>query len=118
GRGRPAAVSGARAAGVASGVGRLEALAPTAAERDSLKQAAQAFNDFRAIVVRARGLRARGDVKRAEELMQSSGQPIVTRVVSTMDNLVRLTQGSLDRSQTEATEALGETRTAIERLRA
>ncbi|PYN11779.1 MAG: hypothetical protein DME06_10925, partial [Candidatus Rokuibacteriota bacterium] len=113
-----AAVSSARAARIAQELDRVEELVTTDAERDALKQAAQAFNDFRAIVVRARGLRARGDVKRAEELMQSSGQPIVTRVVSTMDNLVRLTQGSLDRSQTEATEALGETRTAIERLRA
>jgi signal transduction histidine kinase len=113
-----AAVSSARAARIASELDRVEALVTTDAERDSLKQAAQAFNDFRAIVVRARGLRARGDVKGAEELMQSTGQPIVTRVVSTMDRLVRLTQSSLDRSQTAATEALGETRTAIERLRA
>src|SRR6266478_6065824 len=113
-----AAVSSARATRIASELDRVETLVTTDAERDSLKQAAQAFNDFRAIVVRARGRRSRGDVKRAEELMQSTGLPIVTRVVSTMDNLVRLTQGSLDRSQTEATEALGETRTAIERLRA
>ena len=108
-----AAVSSARAARIAQELDRVEELVTTDAERDALKQAAQAFNDFRAIVVRARG-----DVKRAEELMQSAGQPIVTRVVSTMDGLVRLTQSSLDRSQTEATAALGETRTAIERLRA
>ena len=113
-----AAVSSARAARIAQELDRVEELVTTDAERDALKQAAQAFNDFRAIVVRARGLRAGGDVKRAEELMRSAGQPIVTRVVSTMDGLVRLTQSSLDRSQTEATAALGETRTAIERLRA
>src|SRR5438445_518426 len=113
-----AAVSSARAARIAQELDRVEALVTTDAERELLKQAAQAFTDFRAIVVRARGLRARGDVKRAEGLMQSAGQPIVTRVVSTLDRLVRLTQASLDRSQMEATEALGETRTAIERLRA
>jgi len=112
-----AAVSSAHAARIAQELDRVDALVTSDAERTRLRQAARAFDNFRAIVARARGLRAQGDVKRAEALMQSAGQPVVARVVSSMDRLVRLTQTSLDRTQTEATEALGETRTAIERLR-
>jgi signal transduction histidine kinase len=113
-----AAVSSARAARISRQLGQVEELLTTDAERGRLEQAASAFTNFRAIVTRARALRAGGDVKRAEALMESSGQPAVARVVANMDSLVQLTQNSLDRSQTEATEALGETRTAVERLRA
>jgi signal transduction histidine kinase len=113
-----AAVSSARAARIARQLDQVDTLLTTDAERGRLQQAARAFTDFRAVVTRARALRAAGDVKRAEALMESSGQPMVARVVASMDALVFLTQNSLDRGQTEATEALGEARTAVERLRA
>src|SRR5260370_17311472 len=59
-----AAVSSARATRIASELDRVETLVTTDAERDSLKQAAQAFTDLPPIVVRARALRARPDVTR------------------------------------------------------
>src|SRR5438105_15636198 len=49
-----AAVSSARAARIAQELDRGEELVTTDAAREALQQAAQAFNEFRAIVVRAR----------------------------------------------------------------
>src|SRR5207302_10215237 len=57
-----AAVSSARAARIAQELDRVEELVTTDAEREALTQAAQALNQFRAMVVGAPRLRAPGAV--------------------------------------------------------
>jgi signal transduction histidine kinase len=112
-----AAASSAQAARIAQDLDRLEGFLTSAAERARLGRAVQDFAQYRNVAARVRALRGQGDVREAEHVLQSSAQPIVDRVVASLDGLVELTRSSLDRAQTEATVALGETRSEVQRLR-
>ncbi len=112
-----AAVSAARTARIAQDMDRLTTFLTSEAEQARLREAVRDFGAYRAAVARARDLRARGDAKAAEALLQAAGPPVVGRVVANLDRLTTLTQSSLDRVQTEATAALGQARSEVEQLR-
>lgn len=95
---------------------RLAGLLTTEQEQSLLRNSAAGFKDYYALVTETHELRKRGDLKRAEKLMQE-GQPVVDRVVENLDRLVQITRDNLDQTQSEATAALGQARREIEALR-
>ncbi|MDO8533752.1 MAG: MCP four helix bundle domain-containing protein, partial [Xanthobacteraceae bacterium] len=110
--------SSAGAANITQEFDRLAALLTTEQELPLIRAAATGFKDYYATVTETRELRKRGDLKRAEKLMQDKAQPGVDRVVENLDRLVKITRDNLDQTQTEATAALGQARREIEALRA
>jgi signal transduction histidine kinase/ActR/RegA family two-component response regulator len=109
--------SSAGATNITQEFDRLAALLTTEQEQTLIRAAATGFKDYYATVTETRELRKRGDLKRAEKLMQDEAQPGVDRVVENLDRLVKITRDNLDQTQTEATAALGQARREIEGLR-
>ena len=107
----------AGAAHIAEEFDRLAGLLTTEEEQALLRSAAAGFKEYYATVTDARDLRKRGDVKRAEKLLQDEAQPMVDRVVEQLDRLVQIASDDLDKTQTEATAAIGRAQMEIEALR-
>ena len=96
---------------------RLAGFLTTEEEKTLLRRAAGGFKAYYASVTEARELRKRGDVKRADKLLRDDAHPVVDRVVEDLDRLVQITRDALDKTQTEAKDALVRARVEIEALR-
>ncbi len=107
----------AGAARISEDLGNLGRMLTTEEEQKLLRDADGGFKQYYATVTEARELRKRGDIKRAEKLLQDEGTPVVERVVTDLDRLVQITRDALDQNQTEAKDALGRARFEIEALR-
>lgn len=96
---------------------RLAGLLTTAEEETLRRRAAGGFNAYYASVTEARELRTRGGVMRAEKLLRDDAEPVVDRVVEDLDRLIQISRDALDKTQTDAKDALGRARVEIEALR-
>ena len=112
-----AATSQAEATRITEVLQRLRGLLRTDEERGRLEQAIQGFAEYGAVVERARDLLKRGATKRADEVLGREGGVVVDRVVVALDGLITITQEALDRTQVEATAALGHVRNVLDQLR-
>lgn len=96
---------------------RLAGFLTTAEEETLLRRASGGFKAYYASVTEARELRRRGGVMRAENLLRDDAGPVVDRVVEDLDRLIQTFRDSLDKTQTDAKDALGRARVEIEALR-
>jgi signal transduction histidine kinase len=112
-----AATSQAEATRITEVLQRLRGLLRTDEERARLEQAIQGFAEYRTVVERARDLLKRGATKQADEVLGHEGGVVVDRVVVALGGLVTITQEALDRTQVEATAALGHVRNVLDQLR-
>jgi signal transduction histidine kinase len=96
---------------------RLVGILSTEEEETLLRHAATDFRAYYASVTEARELRKSGNAMRAEKMMREDAEPVIDRVVEDLDRLIQIARTTLDKTQTEAKDALGKARIEIEALR-
>jgi two-component system sensor histidine kinase GlrK len=110
------AIPATQAQHIRDDLGRLAPLLASDPERQRLRQAEAAFSRYRAAVAQGRTLLGRGEGRRAGEVLDAQALPAADQAIEALDDLVRLTQATLDRTQTQARAALSAAQIEAERI--
>ena len=103
---------------IADSLGRLRTMLQSDDEHARLEEAIRGFAEYRTVVERARQLRKGNARKQADALLARKGGALIERVDVALAGLSKATQDALDRTQLEATAALGHVRSVVDALRA